>query len=55
MQIEIDKLDERSLEVSDDFNWCLIEVHQCVQYKTAVPASAVYVTYQNQTGEFHFE
>ncbi|GJQ87333.1 hypothetical protein Trydic_g17380 [Trypoxylus dichotomus] len=42
MQVEIDKLDEEAQDVFDDFQWCLIESHQCVQYKTAVPAAAVY-------------
>ncbi|KAI4460530.1 hypothetical protein MML48_5g00004065 [Holotrichia oblita] len=43
MQVEMEKLDDKAQCIFDDFQWCLIEVHQCVQYKTAVPASAVYV------------
>ncbi|KRT80245.1 hypothetical protein AMK59_8626, partial [Oryctes borbonicus] len=41
MQVEVERLEEEAQDVFDDFQWCLIEIHQCVQYKTAVPASAV--------------
>ncbi|KAI4460560.1 hypothetical protein MML48_5g00009992 [Holotrichia oblita] len=53
MQVEMEKLDDKAQCIFDDFQWCLIEVHQCVQYKTAVPASAVYPLFRKLAQIWH--